>query len=377
MSADPTARGAGAPPDRAATLSDRVAAARRAALVGRDAELARFGEVLEDTNAGPRVLWFHGVGGIGKSTLLDVCADRAAAAGWQVHRLDARGLRESPQVLAALVPALAPRSLLVLDTCEGLGALEQDLFDRHLPRAPEDLRVVLACRHPPRALGTGPGLARRAARARPRPAGRRVGADRALARGGFGPDRQARWLACTRGHPLALALAVGAGAQRDDGFAMPEEPDADYLTRLLERFLDGLPDATHRAALELCALARVTGEGLLQSALGDAAPALFAWLRGLSFIRSTRERVLPHDLVRELVTEDLRWRGIDGFRADVANCSISTARACAPRAMCRCSSTAPTRAASPHSIPASSIRGPTPASTSTPCAATTSMRPVC
>jgi hypothetical protein len=59
----------------------------------------------------------------------------------------------------------------------------------------------------------------------------------------------------------------------------------------------------------------MTTEALLDEVLGPAeAPALFEWLRGLSFVEQGPEGLFPHDLAREVLDADLRWRDPDGFR---------------------------------------------------------------
>ena len=42
--------------------------------------------------------------------------------------------------------------------------------------------------------------------------------------------------------------------------------------------------------------------------------ALFRWLVGLSVIEVRSDGVLPHDLVRDLLDADLRWRDPEGYR---------------------------------------------------------------
>jgi hypothetical protein len=67
--------------------------------------------------------------------------------------------------------------------------------------------------------------------------------------------------------------------------------------------------------MEVCALARVTTEALLREVLGlEDAHELFAWLRQLSFVESGLEGVFPHDLARDALEADLRWRDPDGYR---------------------------------------------------------------
>ncbi|HEX2514830.1 MAG TPA: ATP-binding protein, partial [Chloroflexota bacterium] len=121
-------------------------------------------------------------------------------------------------------------------------------------------------------------------------------------------------LAFTHGHPLALALV--ADVQSQEGAAVPFRPQdrPDVVRALLERFVQQAPGPRHREALEVCAHARVTTEGLLAEALGaGGAGELFAWLRGLSFVEEGPEGVFPHDLAREVLEADLRWRNPEAF----------------------------------------------------------------
>jgi hypothetical protein len=84
---------------------------------------------------------------------------------------------------------------------------------------------------------------------------------------------------------------------------------------LLEQFVQKVPGPAHRAALELCACVRLTTESLLAEVLKVAdAHDLFEWLRGLSFIESGQQGVFPHDLAREALTADVRWRNPDWYK---------------------------------------------------------------
>jgi hypothetical protein len=95
----------------------------------------------------------------------------------------------------------------------------------------------------------------------------------------------------------------------------PEE-SPDVVKTLMERFVQQVPGPAHRTALEACALVRITTETLLGEMLGmpTSGPAsegvhvLFEWLRELSFIESSAEGIFPHDLARETLAADLRWR---------------------------------------------------------------------
>jgi hypothetical protein len=83
---------------------------------------------------------------------------------------------------------------------------------------------------------------------------------------------------------------------------------------LLERFADEAPSSRHHAALEVSAHARVTTESLLRAVLDDpAAGELFGWLRRRSFVEEGAEGLYPHDLAREVLDAELRWRDPDRY----------------------------------------------------------------
>ena len=115
----------------------------------------------------------------------------------------------------------------------------------------------------------------------------------------------------THGHPLALSLVADLFAQRSE-FTFQPDAAPDVVRTLLEHLVETVPGPAHRTALEVCALAHLTTEALLAAVL--AMPdvyELFAWLRGLSFVESGPLGLMPHDLAREVLAADLRWRNPD------------------------------------------------------------------
>ena len=115
------------------------------------------------------------------------------------------------------------------------------------------------------------------------------------------------------GHPLGLSLLADVLVR--GGEAAGDTLTPDLVGTLLRRFVEIVPSGPHRRALEVCAVARVTTEALLREVLGlDDAHELFTWLRGLSFVESGPTGVFPHDLVRDALEADLRWRDPDGYR---------------------------------------------------------------
>lgn len=307
-------------------LADRLSGARRRLFVGRAAELGLFRSALLADDPPFSLLYVHGPGGIGKTALLHEFARIAEDLGRRVARLDGRAIDPTPDaVLAALRPTAGPAGemlpdnevpdVLIVDTFERLAPIEGWLRDAFLPDLPARAVVVVAGRERPGAEWSTDLAWRDVARIVPL-RGLTPDESRALlASLGVPADRHDAALAFARGHPLALALIgdVVAHGAADEPFA-PERA-AGAVRALVDRFVRDVPGADYRRALEVCAHARVTTESLLAEVLGDdAAPRLFAWLAGLSFVEHAPDGVFPHDVVRDVLDADLRWRAPDAYR---------------------------------------------------------------
>jgi len=110
----------------------------------------------------------------------------------------------------------------------------------------------------------------------------------------------------THGHPLALAL-VGE-VVREKG-SLPPSDTADVVRVLIDRLLEVVPSQAHRLALEAAAQVRVIDEPLLAALMGTPEAAeMFAWMRGLPFVVAGPSGLSLHDLTREVLAADLRWR---------------------------------------------------------------------
>lgn len=333
-----------------ARLADRLSAARRHRFVGREGERQLFESALKSSEPPFLVLYIFGPGGVGKTTLLREFANLAESTGIHAIYLDARSIEPSPLsflgtlgMAMALEPGESPtnalakrkqKTALLIDTFEVLSPLENWLRDEFLPDLPENTIVVLGGREPPSAAWhADPGwqtLLRTISLRNLSPEeGRAFLTRRSI------PEPQHRAvLDFTHGHPLALSLVADAFDQRSDksttlkGESFKPEAAPDIVRVLLEQFVQKVPGPSHRAALEASALIRVTTESILAAMLtlpDPTAPAtaaepgaqsvhdLFDWLRSLSFIEARPDGLFPHDLAREALIADVRWRNPDWY----------------------------------------------------------------
>jgi hypothetical protein len=313
----------------AGSLMDRLVAARRQRFVGRAVERELFCSALRAEELPFVVFYLFGPGGVGKSTLLREFAALAGQHGASAVYLDSRNIDPAPETfLSALqqglqvddpqliIPTLAARrerTVLLFDTAELLTPIDGWLRENFLPQLPDHILVVMAGRNPPSLeWRTDPGwtVMMRIAPLRNLSVGE--GRDY-LIRCQIPDSEHEAVLDFTRGHPLALALAVDALAQRPGSHFEPEQA-RDVIKTLLEQFVEKAPSPAHRAALEACALVRLTTESLLAALLDTPdAHELFDWLRSLSFVEPDRFGLFPHDLARESLVADLRWRNPEWY----------------------------------------------------------------
>jgi hypothetical protein len=130
------------------------------------------------------------------------------------------------------------------------------------------------------------------------------------------PQLHERLRHLSHGQPLTLSLLVDAVRRRGAAAVPASLVDApDLVGTLLANVVDAAPSPVHRSALEVAAYARFTTEELLRAVLdaGQATGELFGWLRGLPFVEEGPHGLYPHDLVRDLLDADLRWRDRHGY----------------------------------------------------------------
>lgn len=303
---------------------------RRAAqgLVGRRQELESLCACLEP--GGPLVIHLHGIGGIGKSALLDAFSAQCRSRGARVLPLDCRSVEptvrgllaelgrhlerrlETLEAAAACLGALAPSVVLTLDTYEVFRLMDAWLRQVFLPAQSDGVRMVLAGRLAPVSAW------------RNQPQWRHLFAEIQLDRlsdeeslellGALGVDDEqaATVMGFANGHPLALTLGAASSPAAGDTLARAAGNPVLELSRL---FLSDVEDAATRNALEAASVVRRVTQPLLGAML-PGANTRETWdrLLGLSLVDLRRDGLSLHDSVREAIAAALRAADPERYR---------------------------------------------------------------
>ena len=286
-------------PGPGGSVSDRLAVAASAALVGRAEERARLSGMLSPH--GPAAVFVHGPGGIGKTALV---TGTLAALPLKCVSIDGRHMEPTvPGALAALAAALrgpVPPSaaaaaqqigaagvvVVVVDSFERLNLLDGWMRNEFIAALPATVTTLLVGRR-------GPNVAWRTAPGWRTLLGELVvgpltteDVDRLLAAHGIGADDGARIGAFARGHPLAIVVAGEAMARRP-GLPLGSGAPAEVVEELFALMLDDLGPRERALAEAAAVLRRVTLPML--AAVVDEPDVEQAWqtLRRLPFAVTT------------------------------------------------------------------------------------------
>ena len=283
-----------------ATLRERVADRDAESFVGRGAELDVFERVLGGDDRA-RVVFVHGPGGMGKSTLLREVVRRARRRGYGAIWVDGREVAPFPQQIESMVAEItdARPAIVVFDSYELIASLDGSLRDVIVPDLPDATVIVFVSRQPP-ARGWFEGGWATLVRSLPLgPLDHDDAVRLATAHGASAADVAAL---VDRSHGAPLALVAGAESGPDGSVAM-----------LAERLLGDEVDPSRYRTLGVAALARVTTPEMLADVLGDGDPHdSFKWLASRSFAEPLAHGVALHALVADAVKAQLRLQDASG-----------------------------------------------------------------
>ena len=284
-------------------------------LIGREDELGTLQLILAED--GPRVLFVHGIGGVGKSALVEAFSASAGEVGAVVIRLDGGAVEPTARGFSSALAAAKDHgsagspAIIVVDRYEVLRPLDLWLRQSFVPSMPGVTRLLLAGREPPVAdwrFGLGDWFASLAL-GNLAPAA----AFELLRRDGTDERDLERIERLARGHPLSLRLAAASlvSGSAGDREAAPMSAIVDELTEL---YLSRLDPST-RQALDAASVVRRPTLSLLAAMLPDADPQeAFDRLRRLPFVELGTEGLMVHDTVREGVAAYLRASDPDRWR---------------------------------------------------------------
>jgi hypothetical protein len=279
---------------------------------------------LEDLlRAEARVIYLHGIAGVGKSALVRGFAERAKEAGATVVELDCRGIEPTSRGLREAVmggeegaqlvdhlEGLVPPVLLVLDHYEVFRLMDTWLRQVFVPAMPLGVSLLLAGRERPvaawfpvegfRSLPLGP-----------------LGAPEALTlleRLHVGRGAAGRLNRIARGHPLALILASAGVAERPD-LRLEDAALTRVVAELTRLYLADVEDPECRQALEACSVVRRVTEPLLAAMLGRSEVGeIMLRLLDAPFVDAGRDGLVVHEAVRDAAAEFLRGTNPTRYR---------------------------------------------------------------
>ena len=311
------------------SLLERLSAERQRRFVGRHFELQLFQQAIASPQLPFHILHVFGPGGVGKTSIMNQFAQKCQQLNVLNYYVEARNLEPVPESFLSALRSLIKlneldsplqfladkqqRHVVFIDTYENIAPLDEWLREEFLPQLSENTLIVLAGRNPPSSpWRSDPGW---------------QALINTLSIRNLNPEESQTYLSkrdipvaqhpaildFTHGHPLALSLVADVFAQTQE-ISFQAESAPDIVKVLLERFIKEVPTPTHRMALQACAVVRLTTEALLTQMLAlPEVHDLFEWLRELSFIESGQLGLFPHDLAREVLIADLRWRNPDFY----------------------------------------------------------------
>jgi hypothetical protein len=293
-------------------ITSAITQRSRAPFIGRAAEFRTLDALLRGE---ARVIFLHGIAGVGKSALVRGFVERARDAGATVVELDCRtieptvrGLREAvigsgdegAELVDHLRGLVAP-VLLVVDHYEVFRLMDTWLRQVLVPVLPAGVRVLMAGRERPVAawfpIDGFHSL----------PLGPLDGAEALALLGRLEVGRRdaARLNRIARGHPLALILASAGVAERPD-LGLEDAALTRVVAELTRLYLADVEDPVCRQALEAASVVRRITEPLLAAMLDrtDLGDTMLGLLDA-PFVDAGRDGLVVHEAVRDAVAEFL------------------------------------------------------------------------
>jgi serine/threonine protein kinase len=290
--------------------------------VGRSKEMTALLKCLKEEC--PLVVHVHGIGGVGKSALMQTFSAQAQAQGATVVILDSpliepteRGfLHELGNAIGGVAPTMeevvnklesfGSRVFLVIETYEVFRLMDTWLRQVFVPALPENVRVILVGREPPTPVWlTAPEWQGLFSCITLESLNNQESLE-LLGRAGINEKNSQRINRFARGHPLTLKLAASAALERPS-LDMQDVAEHKVIQELSRLFLEDVADSETREALEAASVARRITQSLLGAMLPDiSTQKTFDKLNSLAFVDCMRDGLRVHDAVHEAIAASLR-----------------------------------------------------------------------
>lgn len=297
---------------------------------GRSQELGQLLSMLEHDQ--PPIWFVHDISGIGKSRLLAAFSTEARQLGANVVSLDCRAIEPTAEAfLRAIAEALevpagdaqemadrlgatGDRFVLILDSFETFRLLDSWLRTAFIPLIPEHGRIVLGSKLPP-----GVGWTREmgwAGLVRQMPLGP-LAEEESLAfliQAGFDQTSARRLNRMTRGHPLALQLAIASFVDAVDP-RLAGETIPRVIDQLARIYLADVSDATAREVLEAASVVRRVTRSVLSAMLPDLpGDGALDRLSKLPFVERRADGLMLHESVQTTIAASLQASDPERYR---------------------------------------------------------------
>jgi hypothetical protein len=279
----------------------------------------------------PWAFMIHGLGGIGKTTLLNAIGSEARDKGRRVVSLDCATIEPTEAgFITALADALGAKAaqldelrrrvdeldaplILTLDRYENFRLMDSWLRQSFLPAMAGQVRILIAGRSAPLLQWTTDPLLGPRFRSLKLSTLSTKDSAALLADAGVDPGHQEHILRLAHGHPLALRLAAVARAELSGGSL--DDLTIDRVLRELTRFyVAEIENPQLRAAVEAASTVRRVNATTLAAMLElDDVGALYDEFEALHFVEPRRDGLSLHDAVKEFVSAELHSRDPSRF----------------------------------------------------------------
>lgn len=321
-------------------------------IVGREQELMAFESKLAQIKVDQEPGLFHvyGTAGVGKSTFLRLCRQKAQQYGAVYLQLDSRDFVHSEKGIGAALLSqigftgeseydpiqrfcehLAQQSgerviVLAIDTYEEMQDMENWLRDRFIPTAPSRLLLLSAGRYPLRGSWLWSPVWRERLHQLPLQQLNRKDCLNYLNLCGITDELQIEQIwRRTNGHPLALSLAAAANNLAE---SLVSFEGGDWFEQLAALWLQEVRDRELIYFIESASIMRVFDQERLSAVMKQDVPSyFFDRLIALSFVRRTERGWQLHDLMRKSMNVRLKERMPKRYRELTTRCAEYYAKA--------------------------------------------------